>query len=276
MSGLLSKLTKSVLIEIAGPVPGSKKPLQAEICAQIALTLPALAATFKIETPLRLAHFLSQTSYETDRFSTLREYASGQAYEGRADLGNTRPGDGRRYPGRSLIQVTGRSNYRNLTNWLRSGPVPDAPDFEAMPALLEEFPWAIWSAVWYWTVKNLNVLADRDEVLVITKKINGGKIGLSERIDALSRAKTVIARLSAEDMTATRPILYRGVRDRRDEVAELQRALRKANAYHLSVDGVFGPATENAVVRFQMSNRLEADGIVGRNTWALLVDWMGA
>src|SRR5690349_23587399 len=82
-----------------------------------------------IDTPLRLCHFMAQLAHESAHFSVTREFASGAAYEGRKDLGNTLPGDGRRYRGRGLIQTTGRRNYRDATNDIRT-MVAIAPDFE--------------------------------------------------------------------------------------------------------------------------------------------------
>ena len=64
-----------------------------------------------IDTPLRLCHFMAQLAHESAHFGVTREFASGAAYEGRTDLGNTQPGDGKRYRGRGLIQTTGRANY---------------------------------------------------------------------------------------------------------------------------------------------------------------------
>lgn len=133
-----------------------------------------------IDTPLRLVHFLAQIAHESAHLTTTREFASGRAYEGRKDLGNTKPGDGERYRGRGLIQTTGRANYREATIDIRK-IAPTAPDFEADPTWLETFPWALLSAVSFWTRTDLNPIADADDVKKVTKKINGGYNGLVER-----------------------------------------------------------------------------------------------
>ena len=133
-----------------------------------------------INTPERITHFLAQLAHESDGFRTLREYASGAAYEGRKDLGNVRKGDGVKFRGRGPIQVTGRGNARDFTVWLRKR-FPTCPDFEARPTELEKFPWAMWSAVWYWDTRKLNRYADRNDIRSITKRINGGYNGLADR-----------------------------------------------------------------------------------------------
>jgi predicted chitinase len=145
---------------------------------------------FGISVPHRLAHFLAQCGEESDHFHTLTEYASGSAYEGRRDLGNTQPGDGARFKGRGLIEETGRFNARAFTAWIRK-IVPDAPDFEADPTKLATFPWATYSSVWYWTSHDLNSLADANNIIAITHKVNGGLNGLGQRIAMFARAGLV-------------------------------------------------------------------------------------
>src|SRR5260370_2422639 len=101
-----------------------------------------------IDTALRMCHFMAQLAHESAHFGTTREFASGAAYEGRRDLGNTQPGDGKRYRGRGLIQNTGRGNYREATADIQR-LVPAAPDFEQDPEALEQFPWALLAAISY-------------------------------------------------------------------------------------------------------------------------------
>nr|WP_278436436.1 peptidoglycan-binding protein [Brucella anthropi] len=222
---------------------------------------------------LRIVHFLAQLAHESDGFCAMEEYASGAAYEGRADLGNTQPGDGKRFKGRSLIQLTGRANYRTFTSWMRER-LPDAPDFEAKPELVATWPWAAWAVFYFWSSRSLNYLADKDDLIAITKKVNGGTNGLSDRAAYLAKAKDIVAEISA-DAIAFQPgdtVLRRGMRGL--SVADLQRGLRAAGFYHLSIDGIFGPGTEQAVMAFQRDHRLVADGLVGPKTMNSLQRFM--
>ena len=134
---------------------------------------------------MRVRHFLAQIAHESGELRYTKELASGREYEGRRDLGNVKAGDGVRYKGRGLIQITGRCNYTRLS---RSTDV----DFVSNPQLLELPRWAVMSACWYWDEHGLNQLADKDALTAITKKINGGTNGLQERLKYLSRAKKVI------------------------------------------------------------------------------------
>ncbi len=155
--------------------------------SRLANLLPHLNTTmqrYDITTPLRKAHFLAQTAHESDGFNTNEEYASGADYEWRTDLGNTRVGDGVRFKGRGLIQVTGRSNYADCGRAL-------GVDLINNPQLLANFDLACLSAGWFWGKSRLNGDADRDDVLTITKIINGGTNGLADRKSYLARAKRV-------------------------------------------------------------------------------------
>ena len=139
---------------------------------------------FDIDTPQRLAAFLAQIGHESGRLIYSREIwgptAAQVRYEGRKDLGNVVQGDGKRFMGRGLIQTTGRDNYAATRDGLRK-ILPNVPDFEANPQLLETPEWAALSAAWYWHSKGLNNLADAGDFVGITRKINGGTNGLQDR-----------------------------------------------------------------------------------------------
>jgi putative chitinase len=141
---------------------------------------------FDISTPVRQAAFIAQTMHESGECRYTKELASGAAYEGRKDLGNIQPGDGVKYKGRGLIQITGRANYKRISDSC-------GVDFIKNPELLETVDWAAVSAAWFWSVTNLNVLADlntAESFVKITKKINGGTNGLEDRQKYWARAKT--------------------------------------------------------------------------------------
>src|ERR1051326_2061819 len=144
--------------------------------------------------PRRCA-FLSQLAHESAQLRYMEEIASGAAYEGRADLGNTQPGDGKRYKGRGPIQLTGRANYRNFGRLL-------GLDLENNPELAAKPENAFRIAALFWKLKGLNQLADRltmkgdnaDRAILtkITERINGGHNGLAERINYFRVAKQVL------------------------------------------------------------------------------------
>lgn len=137
---------------------------------------------YSINTPLREAHFLAQIGHESGRLIYVKELASGKAYEGRKDLGNTVAGDGVTYKGRGLIQITGRNNYQAISNDL-------GIDFIKHPEFLETAENAALSAGWFWNRHNLNAKADLDLLTQITKTINGGTNGLADRLLLLGLAK---------------------------------------------------------------------------------------
>ncbi len=174
-----------------------KMPLTLAQLAQIvpradaAIWLAPLEETmgrYQINTPLRQAHFLAQVAHESGGFRYRREIASGEAYEGRANLGNTQRGDGKRYKGRGLIQLTGRANY---TDYTRTGAygldVVVAPDLVATDDRL-----CVDVAGWYWQKKRLNAWADADDLETITRRVNGGLNGLAERRAYLDKAKRAL------------------------------------------------------------------------------------
>lgn len=267
---LAPMIDASVLAAIAPRAPKAKAKRQAAIIAAFGEMLPALLIQFAVTEPLRINHLLAQVAHESDGFCTTEEYASGSAYEGRADLGNTKAGDGKRFKGRGPIQLTGRANYNRFTFWLRK-IIPNCPDFEVQPELVALFPWAAWAVFFFWSTKALNALADRDDLVAVTKRVNGGRNGLADRANYLARSKTVVAGLVADAVDVQQDFvsLRRGSNDF-EEIERLQRALASAGHYLMTIDGDFGPGTEAAVKTFQRAHGLRADGIVGRKTWGSL------
>lgn len=142
-------------------------------------------AKYDISTPQRIAAFIAQVAHESGSFRYTEEIASGQAYEGRKDLGNTEQGDGVKFKGRGLIQITGRSNYAEVSKAL-------GQDFISNPTLLAKIPYCVESAAWFWKKHGLNELADKGDFIRITKVINGGVNGLADRQANWVRAKGVL------------------------------------------------------------------------------------
>ncbi len=140
---------------------------------------------YEINTPLRQAAFLAQIAHESAQLRYVEEIASGAAYEGRKDLGNTHPGDGVKFKGRGFIQTTGRSNYLACGNAL-------GLDLINNPELLELPENACMSAGWFWQSRGLNKLADIGDMMLITKRINGGTNGLEDRLALYKKAKEVL------------------------------------------------------------------------------------
>lgn len=148
------------------------------------------AVDFDITTPERMAAFLAQVGHESGGFHWLTELwgpTPAQArYEGREDLGNNQVGDGFKYRGRGLIQLTGRANYQLASNAL-------ATDFISDPDQLAQPEYAVRSAMWFWQSHGLNELADAGEFEHITRIINGGLNGEEERLALYDVAKAVLS-----------------------------------------------------------------------------------
>jgi putative chitinase len=173
------------------------------------------------DNPLRLAHFMAQVLHESDGlanqieslnysaerlpkvwpsrfkptgpldpadFAHNQQKLGNEVYGGR--MGNTGPNDGFTYRGRGLLQLTGKDSYREATATLRAQS-PDAPDFVDVPDAVFSAQWCLAVAVAEWASKGCNALADEDDIRKVTKAINGGLIGLSDRMEWLRLTKAV-------------------------------------------------------------------------------------
>ena len=187
-------------------IPGN--PYLEHWCEALNMILP----DYDISTPQRVAAFLAQCAHESGGFRFLKEnlnykaaslrkvfpkyfpsdelaaaYANkpemiaNRVYGGRMGNGDEHSGDGFKYCGRGLIQLTGKSNYQNFADSIET-PVEDIPEY------LATFEGAIQSACWFWESNNLNTLADKGDILTMTKRINGGTIGLEDRIKHYNHA----------------------------------------------------------------------------------------
>ena len=256
-------------------------PEVSEWCKELNKAFPK----YDIINARRIAGFISQCAHESRDFTTLeenlnyseralnavfgryfgegkrdaREYARNpekianyvymDEYR-RSPLGNVHAGDGYRFRGRGLKQLTGRSNYERF-----------AKDYdmtaEEAAEWLETKEGALASALWFWDTNNLNRIADQNDVRALTKRINGGDIGLEDRE---YRYRVAMEALTG-DIPPRAPIsttLKRG--DKGPAVKELQQKLGVA------ADGDFGPGTEAALKAWQAKKGLVSDGIAGPNT----------
>lgn len=260
-----------------------------DIITHLAENLDTQLAAYGISTYLRVCHFLAQAAHESAGFRTLEEFASGADYEGRKDLGNVKPGDGKRYKGRGIFQITGRANYRVMG--LKLGI-----DLENNPTMASDPMISIKTACEYWKSRNLSTYADLDDVLTITKRINGGTNGLDDRKQYLSKIKSIIPRdatLStgkvvevpkqpASDKfanvvidTSSMPpnpinpivpvIVVASKGDVSSYVRDLQDMLFR-KGYSIVTDGNFGPVTEIAVKDFQKKVGLPVTGSIDTDT----------
>jgi Predicted chitinase len=200
-------------------------------------TINKYADLFGLSQPHRLAHFLAQVMHESMGLVYVKEIwgptPAQKRYEGRADLGNTQPGDGSKFRGYGFGQITGRSNTTVFYNWcVRNGLNP--PNFIDQPELMATDVWAGLSAIWFWsegnrTGKSLNVLADRNDIEQITKIWNGGLNGYDDRLDYYVRTALVLLDMS--------PVAVR----------QFQTIAVKEGANIGKVDGDAGPKTRAAL-----------------------------
>ena len=248
--------------EIAPHFSGPPGARQDAIIAAVGEVLAATLDRYEINTRLRIANFLGQTCHESAGFRTTEEFASGEAYEGRQDLGNTQPGDGMKYKGRGLIQLTGRANYKVYGDALKL-------DLVNQPQLAAGSVLSLTVACEFWKRNELNALCDNDDIVAVTRRINGGTNGLDDRRALTTAAKNAVARLEGLVLSGAappdngQPVLQRGAKG--DAVGALQKELQ-ALKFMVAVDNDFGAGTEVAVAAFQQQEGLAVDGIVGRDT----------
>ena len=179
--GAFGPVTLTALLRRLGAPAGTAGPLGAGVSA--------LDGAIILDSGLRLAHFLAQAGHETAGFTRMVEIwgptAAQRRYEGREDLGNVRAGDGYRYRGRGVLQITGRDNYRRF-GALIGVDIESQPDRAAEPAI------AMALACAYWTSRRINAAADRNDIVAVTRLINGGLNGIDDRRERLARAKAIL------------------------------------------------------------------------------------
>lgn len=252
------------ILAVAPRFSGQNATAQHRIVSDISAIFAPTLHSYAISSRLRIAHFMAQVTHECAGFRTTEEFASGAAYEGRADLGNTQKGDGKRYKGRGLIQLTGRANYRKIGQLLQL-------ELEHHPELAAEPATSLRIACEYWKSRNINAAADEDDLIKATRLVNGGLNGLEDRRNYLQKAKQALAALDgvriALNEGGTTTVLRRGAFG--EAVNQLQQLLR-SKGYAVAIDGDFGAATELAVMTWQQQHNLSVDGIVGRKTWQSL------
>ena len=138
--------------------------------------------------PLHICHFLAQLAHESAGFRTMREYwgptAAQQNYEGRSDLGNVQPGDGKRFMGRGYLQITGRANYASYGT-LTGQPLTTTPELAEDPIV------ALNIACLYWKNRKIDDPAGKNDIAEVTRRINGGHNGLSERTALFRKAMQI-------------------------------------------------------------------------------------
>jgi putative chitinase len=258
--------------------------------------LAEILPKYGITTQRRVAHFLSQTGHESGNYKVLEEnlnysekalnsvfgrYFGAPPKRNAAEyarkpekianyvymdefrskggqMGNVQEGDGYRFRGRGLKQLTGRNNYTNFGKTVGM-TAEQAADYVATEK------GAIESACWFWDTNKLNTIADTDDVVKMTKRINGGDIGLADRQKRYVHAMEVLggkieAVPVAESTSSTPPTLRKGSKG--EWVKKMQKVIGA------TPDGDFGPGTERAVKAWQEKNGLVADGIVGPKTLA--------
>ena len=271
------ELTKEML---AAMIPGNSK---------VDMWYDAIVEIFPkydINTPERMAGFIAQCAHESNNFKSLEEnlnYSESALnrvfgrYFGKAPkrnakeyarnpekianyvymdefrkykMGNVKDGDGWLFRGRGLKQLTGRENYTKFGKTVKMS-AEQAAEYVATEK------GAIESACWFWKTAKLNAIADTGDIVKMTKKINGGDIGLADRTKRYKAAIEIMGGKIPATKKSSMKHTTVGVGDRGDTVAAVQKALG------VTADGIFGPGTKRTLRAWQAANGLTADGVAG-------------
>lgn len=243
---------------------------------------------YEINTPARIAGFVAQCGHESQNFKTLEENLNYSAeglnrtfpkyfvkagrdaqayhrqpekianvvYANRMGNGDTASGEGWKFRGRGVIQLTGKDNYSRFAKYVGKS-IDDTIEY------LKTKQGALESACWFWKTNGLNEIADSGDIVAMTKRINGGTIGLEDRQKHYTHALAVLGGKATAAPTTASTTLRKG--DKGPQVVKMQKALGIAS------DGDFGPGTETALKRWQAANGLTADGVAGPKTLAKLL-----
>jgi putative chitinase len=246
---------------------------------------------YEINTANRIAGFFAQCGHESMNFTVLSENLNYRAetleklfskyfskagrnavdyakqpekianviYASRMGNGDTASGDGYRFRGRGVIQLTGRDNYTAFglsIGWMAIDVIE----------YVQTKKGALESACWYWNSRNINAACDANDIVRMTKLVNGGTIGLEDRKKHYEQALAVLGGAVPAPVTHAENI--QGVLKKGSTGENVKRLQAELG---LEDDGVFGPGTESAVKKWQAANGLAADGIVGPKTLAKLL-----
>jgi putative chitinase len=260
-------------------------PSNKDAASWYSIAIP-LFEKYNLNTVNRIAGFMAQTSHESNDFNVLQEnlnysatrllqvfpsYFTKETAASSAKkpeiianivyndanrknkIGNTQPGDGYRFRGRGIIQLTGRWNYDKFGKSIGKTAEEAASYLETKQGALE-------SALWYWNINNINKFADSDDINGMSKAVNGGDVGLAERVTKYNKNKQLLK----QNVTETKFVnISRGSKG--DSVSKIQKKLS------LPVDGIFGITTEASVRSWQRSNRYEPNGIITEEQYKKLV-----
>lgn len=246
---------------------------------------------YEINTPNRIAGFFAQCGHESMNFTVLSENLNYRAetleklfskyfskagrnaadyakqpekianviYANRMGNGDTASGEGYAFRGRGIVQLTGKDNYSAFALSIKM-TLPDVIEY------VQTKKGALESACWYWNSRNINAACDANDIVKMTKLVNGGTIGLEDRKHHYEQALAVLGGAVPAPITNAASIV--GVLKKGSTGENVKRMQAELG---LEADGSFGPATEAALKKWQTANGLAADGVAGPKTLAKLL-----